>query len=253
MMEAVSMSGFVADDVEIPEAIQLLTDGDTVRPIWRNGDGGVTYQIGAGDERRFVKWAPADSPIDLSAEAERLRWAVDFVRVPRVLGLGETESGTYLVTAGLPGESTITDHWKAHPDVAVRAAGAGLRAFHDALPVESCRFDWSVEIRLDRIATAGNASWQSPHPPSIDRLVVCHGDACVPNTLIDSHGGYAGHVDLGSLGRADRWADIAVATWSTEWNYGPGWERTFLDAYDVAPDEERISFYRALWDQDNPI
>jgi aminoglycoside phosphotransferase len=61
--------------------------------------------------------------------------------------------------------------------------------------------------------------------PDIDKLVVCHGDACAPNTLLTVDGTCSGHVDLGVLGVADRWADLAVATWSAEWNYGPGWER----------------------------
>ena len=50
---------------------------------------------------------------------------------------------------------------------------------------------------------------------------------------MDGH--WSGHVDLGLLGTADRWADLAVATWSTEWNYGPGWEQLLLDAYGIAP------------------
>ncbi|WP_443062724.1 phosphotransferase [Streptomyces sp. NBC_00390] len=58
----------------------------------------------------------------------------------------------------------------------------------------------------------------------MDRLVVCHGDACAPNTVVGDDGTWTGHVDLGTLGAADRWADLAVATWSTQWNYGPGWE-----------------------------
>ncbi len=87
-----------------------------------------------------------------------------------------------------------------------------------------------------------------PTRPPIDRLVVCHGDPCTPNTLIDADGRCSGHVDLASLGTADRWADLAVATWSTEWNYGPGWEDTFLQAYAIEPDPERTAFYRALWD-----
>jgi kanamycin kinase len=51
-----------------------------------------------------------------------------------------------------------------------------------------------------------------------------HGDACAPNTLISHDGHCSGHVDFGALGTADRWADLAIATWSTIWNYGPGWE-----------------------------
>lgn len=87
-------------------------------------------------------------------------------------------------------------------------------------------------------------------PPPVDKLVVCHGDACAPNTLIGDDGRWTGHVDLGALGTADRWADLAVATWSTQWNFGPGWERHLLNAYGIDPDPERIEYYRLLWDLD---
>ncbi|MGH3721711.1 MAG: phosphotransferase [Pseudonocardiaceae bacterium] len=85
-------------------------------------------------------------------------------------------------------------------------------------------------------------------PPAIDQLVVCHGDACAPNTLIGDDGHWSGHVDFGVLGIADRWADLAVATWSTRWNYGAGWERCLLDACGVDPDPRRSTYYRLLWD-----
>jgi membrane-associated phospholipid phosphatase len=61
-------------------------------------------------------------------------------------------------------------------------------------------------------------------------------------------GRWTGHVDLGSLGVADRWADLAIATWSTQWNYGPGFEAALLDAYGIHPDPERTAYYRLLWD-----
>ena len=92
-----------------------------------------------------------------------------------------------------------------------------------------------------------------PPPPVTDRPVVCHGDACVPNTLIDPAGNFVGHVDLGNLGRGDRWADLAVATWSTEWNYGLGWELPLLSAYGIDPDPGRTSYYRALWNLEHPV
>jgi aminoglycoside phosphotransferase len=47
---------------------------------------------------------------------------------------------------------------------------------------------------------------------------------------------------------ADRWADLAVATWSLEWNHGPGWDATLLAAYGIDPDLERAAWYRLLWD-----
>lgn len=84
--------------------------------------------------------------------------------------------------------------------------------------------------------------------PPLDRPVVCHGDACAPNTLLDAAGGFAAHVDLGSLGVADRWADLAVAAWSTEWNYGTGYERFVYEGYGIEADPSRIAYYRMLWD-----
>jgi kanamycin kinase len=238
-----------------------------VQVVWRNELDGLTFRIDDGDSGRFAKWAPAGSGLDLDAEADRLRWAGRFSPVPDVLDRGEDEDGTWLLTRGLAGDSAVAPPWVDRPDRAVAAIGAGLRALHDALPVEGCPFDWTATTRLAdarRRASAGQldpARFADEHRqltvrdaldrlsdvPDVDRLVVCHGDACAPNTLLDD-GGWTGHVDLGSLGVADRWADLAVATWSTAWNYGPGWEEPLLAAYGVGPDPERTAYYRLLWD-----
>ncbi|MGH9010924.1 MAG: hypothetical protein ACRDYF_13910 [Acidimicrobiia bacterium] len=47
---------------------------------------------------------------------------------------------------------------------------------------------------------------------------------------------------------APRCADLAIATWSTNWNYGPGWEPVLLEAYGVEADPERTAYYRLLWE-----
>jgi kanamycin kinase len=166
-----------------------------------------------------------------------------------------------LVTAALPGRSAVDPRWTASPQQAAAAVGQGLRALHDALPVDGCPFSWSAADRLADLRF-DPAAWHPDHahlgveeardgvavPPPVDRLVVCHGDACVPNTLIADDGSPAGHVDLGALGVADRWADLAVATWSTVWNYGPGYEEVLLAAYGVDPDPARTAYYRLLWE-----
>jgi kanamycin kinase len=136
--------------------------------------------------------------------------------------------------------------WLAAPDAAVRAIGAGLRTLHDRLPVPSCPFDWSVTARLATLPAAERS--RLGEPPPVDQLVVCHGDPCSPNTLIDDDGRCSGHVDFGDLGVADRWADLAVATLSLGWNYpGRGWDAEFFAGYGVAPDPARIEYYRRLW------
>lgn len=252
-------------DLPVPPPILVLAGGDRVRPVWRNELGGLTFEITGSAGRRFAKWAPAGSGLDLAPEVPRLRWAATFSPVPRVLDAGADETGTWLLTAGLPGDSAVSPRWLAEPRAAATAIGRGLRALHERLPVEDCPFSWSVERRVARVRAAGRhdpAQWHPDHgelspgealarladPPPVDRLVVCHGDACAPNTLLYEDGSWSGHVDLGALGVADRWADLAVATWSLGWNYGPGWQPVLLSAYGIEPDPRRTSYYRLLWD-----
>ena len=76
---------------------------------------------------------------------------------------------------------------------------------------------------------------------------MCHGDYCLPNILIEE-GRATGYLDLGELGVADRWWDLAAATWSLTWNLGPGFEELFLAEYGVVRDPARTRFYRLLYD-----
>jgi kanamycin kinase len=249
--------------------VARIAGGGALRCVWVNETGGRTFELrGSGGERRFVKWAPAGSGVGLEAEARRLRWARPYTPVPEVLEGGEDGEGSFLVLGALTGESAVSDRWRAEPERAVRALGEGLRALHEALPLEDCPFSWSAADRADCARHRGRDGGLDPvrwHPehrhlsvdaalervavaPAEDRLVVCHGDACAPNTLVADDGSWSGHVDLGRLGVADRWADLAVATWSTVWNYGPGFEDLLLEAYGVEPDAERSAYYRLLWD-----
>ncbi len=81
--------------------------------------------------------------------------------------------------------------------------------------------------------------------------MLAHGDACAPNTLIGADGEWTGHVDLGDLGVGDRWADLAIASLSLDWNFGEGHQAELFDAYGIEPDEDRIRYYRALWHQES--
>jgi kanamycin kinase len=255
--------------VSVPPAVARLAEGDPVEPVWRNELGGLTFRVAAGSPRdRYVKWVARGTPeIDLAAEAARLRWVDRRSPVPIVLAHGGDEDGDWLVTAAVHASSAVDPRWVAEPGAAAAAIGAGLRLLHDALPTDECPFRWDVDSRLPSAelrmrAGTGSEQWFPEHrhltvaeawerlrvPPPVDRLVVCHGDACVPNTLLHDDGSFAAHVDLGHLGVGDHWADLAVAGWSTEWNYGPGYDTVVYEAYGVRPDAERIAYYRLLWD-----
>lgn len=225
--------------VEVPELVRRFADEP--QAVWRNELGGLTFR----DADRFLKFNPAGTGIDLTHERTRLEWARRWVRVPEVLELAEDGTGQLLITRALDAEGAVTDSWREQPRIAARAIGRGLRELHDALPADDCPFDWSVERR-------GSAQrLPDREVPPVDLLVVCHGDACAPNYLIGSDGSPGGFVDLGSLGVADRWADLAVASMSLHWNFDPAEEQEFWDAYGIEPDADRIGYYRDLWNAED--
>lgn len=76
--------------------------------------------------------------------------------------------------------------------------------------------------------------------------MLVHGDACALNTLISEAGEWTGNMDFGDLTVGDRWADLAVASMSVDWNFGKGHQTEFLDAYGIKADPERINYYRGL-------
>lgn len=196
--------------------------------VWLNEDGGITARL-VSDEAKdfFAKW----SATDLIDEAERMSWLSSRHLCPRVFDFVDADGGWLLVTGALRGRSAVDPRWKQDPDRAAAAIGEGLAVLHSLDPSDSIfgPVEWCAGI------------------DGIDRLVISHGDACAPNTIIGDDGSFVGHVDLGELGVADRWADLAVASWSLEWNYGPGHEQAFWDAYGISPDAERIATYRGLW------
>lgn len=238
-----------AGNIAAPPLVARIAAGRPVKAVWDNEAGGRTFQIGHGADREFVKVAPPHPSIDLRAEADRLSWAAPYLTVPTVLGLGHDGTTDWLHTTGVPGRSAVEPYWVERPQQAVAAVGAGLRMLHDRLPADRCPYSWSVADRLARVRPAKRR--ELADPPPVDRFVVCHGDACAPNTLIDDDGRCSGHVDLGELGVADRWADLAVATLSLGWNYPGDWEDDFFAAYGVTPDPQRIAYYRLLWDSED--
>lgn len=268
--DTIVLAGPPENDVLVPDSVVRYAAGRPLSAIWMNEFGGLTFRLTETDEVIFIKWAPTNRGTELDAERIRLNWAFSYTPVPKVIDFGEDDEGSWLVTEGIDAENTVSDRWKLEPALAVTAIGRGLRAMHDALPVDSCPFVWSTEDRVSIAkgrAMRGDtqpANWHEEFhdlsieaalaeldsPPSIEQLVVCHGDACAPNTLIDKNGEWVGHVDLGRLGTADRWADISIAAWSTQWNYGPGLENLLYDSYGINPDPEKIRFYRLLWDLD---
>ena len=237
--------------------------------VWQYGPEALTFRLSnASRGARYLKMSRADYFPGLDDEADRMAWAVDHLPVPHVIERGSDAGVSWLTTHALPGRNATDPALAGDPERLVRALAEGLRRFHRA-PVEACPFDFRLDGALAHIRRRLELGHIQPerdfHPefahlsaeeavehlertrPKAETLAVCHGDYCLPNVLIEE-GVVTGFVDLGEVGVADRWWDLAVATWSVTWNLGPGHEDLFLSEYGVDRDDQLLDFYRLMYD-----
>jgi kanamycin kinase len=204
----------------------------------------------------------------LLGESERMVWAAAYLPVPAVVALERLGSSTVLVTDALPGRDATDPEWRDDPSALAHELGRGLRRFHDAVGEEWCPFRFDNERALEHVrrrVESDDVDASGFHPehahlnpatalaqleatvPGDEDLVVCHGDYCAPNVLLEAKR-VTGYVDLGELGAADRWSDVAVGGWSVGWNFGEENIPPFYEGYGEAPDPDRVRFYRLLYD-----
>jgi len=253
----------------VPAALREAHAGWRWELAWTHLGGAVFRLESASDEVRFLKLTSGARALRLEAETERLRWAITYLPVPRVIDAGSVENVDWLLTAGLPGRDGATPALLADPKPLVAALARGLRRFHEAAPVTQCPFEFRLDAALAQVRRRAESALIDPEEdfhadhgdlslgeaiailesrrPASEDLVVCHGDYCFPNALLEN-GEVTGYLDVGELGVADRWWDIAVGAWSTTWNVSPGYEDLFYEAYGIAPDPARIAYYRLLYD-----
>jgi kanamycin kinase/streptomycin 3"-kinase/aminoglycoside 3'-phosphotransferase-2 len=248
------------------ERWEHVATGHTDAAVRRSRDGRAYAKTGAGHVRQ-----------ELDDERERLLWlATTGVPAPEVLDWEDDGETATLVTAALPGVPLSELPSSTAPD-AVKALGAFLRRLH-ALDREGCPFDrwlavtvplarvivdhgWVDEDDFDeeRAGQSANALLEQlmerrPRAEELEvgDLVVCHGDACLPNVLVDPDNlEVTGIVDVGRLGIADRHLDLALAArslsdTSLSPSYGPDAADAMLAAYGLPTDPWRLDFYRLL-------
>ncbi|MBG0814648.1 APH(3') family aminoglycoside O-phosphotransferase [Planomonospora sp. ID82291] len=245
-------------------------------PVQEGMSGAAVWRLD-GRPAYFAKIASQpehpDSGFCLSAEAERLIWLRDRgIPAPEVVEHGTRDGVMWLVTTVVPGRSAAAPWPQGQRDAVVDALADLARTLH-ALPIDDCPFDRGLAVTLAharQAATAGlvdlddlddeRRGWDAEQlltaleasVPAVEDRVVCHGDLCLPNVLLDPETlEVTGVIDAGRLGVADRYADLALATRSLAEEdlnpqYGPAYAKRFLARYGITPDPGRIAFYRLL-------
>ena len=257
------------DQLAIPERLRHEYREWRWSVAWQYAGTVTTWKlVHPGSQIRYLKLKSAEGAPRLVDEAEKMRWAGRHLPVPTVVAAGTEDGVDFLVTHALAGRPAIADDLKADPPGLVRSLASALRFFHTA-PVEDCPFRMSpaqaVELVKARVLAGEvvpSRDFHTEHAElgldqAVSRmeelsgfnedLVVCHGDFCLPNVLFNN-GHIAGYLDLGELVVADRWWDLAIGSWSVTWNLGPGLEELFYSSYGAEADQQKIGFFRLLYD-----
>ncbi|MFD3523679.1 APH(3'') family aminoglycoside O-phosphotransferase [Streptomyces sp. NPDC058653] len=246
-----------------------VTDGESEASVFRSGDG--------SRKALYAKCVPAASTSSLEEERDRVEWlGGQGIPGPRVLDWLVTQDAACLVTSavrGIPGDQVTAPELRAAWE---RIADA-VRLLHD-VPVRACPFDRDLTRMFatarDVVARGAVSPEFLPEeqrrtPPDelLARLVpqveqrlaqeaaeavVCHGDLCLPNIVLDPESlDVAGFIDLGRLGRADPYADIALLlansreTWADD-RQAYAADDAFAERYGIALDRDREAFYLHL-------
>ncbi|KAA0931925.1 APH(3'') family aminoglycoside O-phosphotransferase [Streptomyces apricus] len=244
-------------------------------PVTAGESGAAVFR--SADATRYAKCVPAADAAGLAAERDRSAWLSDQgVPGPRVLDWRSGDAGACLVTSavsGVPADQVSAEDLRAAWE---RIADA-VRRLHGT-SVARCPFrrglDAMVATARDVVARdAVNPEFlpvDQQHIPAaelLDRLtpqlprrreqevadtVVCHGDLCLPNIVLDPHTlDVSGFIDLGRLGPADRYADLALLltnareTWRDE-EQAEEADRSFAERYGITLDHDRLRFYLHL-------
>jgi kanamycin kinase len=252
-----------------PPQVTAAHPGWAADVAWEGALGGRTWRlVSTSGETRFAKVRPAGTHPSLADERDRLVWTRRWLTVPDVIDHGTDDESEWLVTTSLDGVDATIEKQTMDARELVPMLGAALRGWHEALPVDECPFDFRLDAALEHCrgrVSASTTSWGGLRGenaqltpaqalarlerdrPGAEDLVVCHGDYCFPNVFI-TDGQVTGFLDLGELGVADRWWDIAIGAWSTTWNVDPVHEPLFYEGYGVDPDADRIAYYRLLYE-----
>lgn len=252
-----------------------LPAGQGWQPVSHGESGDRVYR--RSDSAAYAKIAIGAGATALEGERRRLEWVAPFgLGTAPVLDWIVKDDAACLVTGTVPGIPAVdlpADRLlQAWPSIIRR-----LNALH-GLPAAECPFDRGLAVMVPRAEDVVARGAVNPDflseaartvPPTIllDRLlaqlpgrqvqeaadrVVCHGDACLPNIMVDPDTlACTGLIDLGRLGTADRYVDLSLLlansgeSWTSQGQAQAARDQLFA-ILDLPLDQGRLDFYLGL-------
>jgi len=248
--------------------MEMLLHGYEWTPDTVGAGGGSVHRLqGRGKSNLYLKYGQGPIAREITDEMVRLQWLAGRIPVPEVCHFVASRDAAWLLMSELPGRTAyqVLQESAANRVAVVDALVDFLRLLH-ALPIEACPFNGGHRLRLvhaQERAAAGlidegdfndeHAGWTAAQildhlsgllPMAFDAIVT-HGDFSLDNILMDD-GEVVGLIDVGRLGVADRYQDLAIL-WNRLGEFGPTLQQRMFTRYGIAsPDERKLRFHITL-------
>lgn len=206
-----------------------------------------------------------------------MEWLKEKLPVPKVLAKESANGKSYLLMTRIQGKMTCDEEYMKNPNHITRLLSEALKLLWQT-DITECPCIWSIDRKLemaeyrvehdmvdtdnvepDTYGENGFASpkelyqWLVKNKPKED-LVLSHGDFTLPNVLFEKDE-LKGFIDLGRMGVADRWQDIALCYRSLLHNYNGKYGGKKYEGYNpdmlfeklgIEPEREKIRYYILL-------
>lgn len=262
------MDSYNNETLHLPEEISKLVAGQTYT-IDNVGKSGSAILMFAD---KVLKIQPETE--ETKSECEMLKWLDGKLPVPRILGHASQDGMSYLLMSKMQGKMACDEELMTNPEVVVSALAQSLKRLWE-VDITDCPVRWDLDVKLaiakenveqglvdvedaepETFGKNGFAGpkelldWLVANRPK-EEPVLAHGDFCMPNIFIED-GKTVGYIDLGRIGIADKWQDIALCYRSLKHNYagvfgGKVYEdfrpEMLFEKLGMEPDWERIRYY----------
>ncbi len=175
-------------------------------------------------------------------ERDIVAWLNGGIPVPDILEYYVENETAYTIMTRVNGKMLCDEEFLYNPSKMIKYVSEGIKLFWnvnvDDCPLKVSRLDerlkearWNVEngmVDMDNVEpeTFGPNGFSGPEDLLVwleknrpkEDIVLTHGDFCLPNVFIDNDK-ISGFIDLGKMGPADRWQDLAIILRSLEHNF----------------------------------
>lgn len=212
-------------------------------------------------------------------ESAIAKWIGNQIPIPTILEYCVVNGMSYTLMTKIDGKMLCSVEYLGQPEKLINLAAQGLKQLWK-IDVKDCQYQASrlnerlknaeynvlhnlvdlYNVEPETFGPNGFANpkellnWLKNNRPDED-IVLTHGDYCLPNIFVKENE-ISGFIDIGKMGPADRWQDIAIAIRSLKHNFDGKYTdgkkifnfkpQMFLDALGVDFDNQKYKYYFLL-------